>query len=70
MQLPSCPWNIHEEFTRSIELRYDVKATVESTVGRIMINGQTEDILNAMGEIHKLLDQVKEEEEEEELKRV
>ena len=54
----------------AIELRYDVKATVESTVGRILINGQTEDILNAMGEIHKLLDQVTEEEGEEEFKRV
>jgi len=59
----------HSRRIHTIELRYDVKATVESTVGRIAINGQTEDILNAMGEIHKLLDQVKEEEEEE-LKRV
>ena len=48
----------------AIELRYDVKASIERTVGRIVINGQTDDILNAMGDIHKLLDQVKEEEEE------
>ncbi|KAK2554340.1 Protein mono-ADP-ribosyltransferase PARP14 [Acropora cervicornis] len=54
----------HSRRIHAIELRYDVKASVESTVGRIVINGQTEDILNATGEIHKLLDQVKEEEEE------
>ena len=33
-------------------------------MGRIVISGHTDDILNAMGEIHKLLDQVKEEGEE------
>ena len=54
----------HSRRIHAIELRYDVKASVESTVGRIVINGQTDDILDAMGEIHKLLDQVKEEEEE------
>ena len=54
----------HSRRIHSIELRYDVKASIERTVGRIVINGQTEDILNAMGDIHKLLDQVKEEEEE------
>ena len=48
----------------ALELRYDVKASIERTVGRIVISGQTEDILNALGEIHKLLDQLKEEEEE------
>ena len=53
----------HSSRIHAIELRYDVKASVESTVGRIVINGQTGDILDAVGEIHKLLDQVKEEEE-------
>ena len=54
----------HSRRIHAIELRYDVKASIERTVGRIVINGQADDILNAMGEIHKLLDQVKEEEEE------
>ena len=54
----------HSRRIHAIELRYDVKASIERTVGRIVINGQTDDILDAMGDIHKLLDQVKEEEEE------
>ena len=54
----------HSRRIHAIELRYDVEASIENIVGRIVINGQTDDILNAMGEIHKLLDQVKEEEEE------
>ena len=54
----------HSQRIHVIELRYDVKASIERAVGRIVISGHTEDILNAMGEIYKLLDQVKEEEEE------
>ena len=54
----------HSRRIHALELRYDVKASIERTVGRIVISGHTDDILNAMGDIHKLLDQVKEEEEE------
>ena len=55
-----------EHFRRihTLELRYDVKVSVEKEVGRIVIRGQTEDILDVMGEIHKILDQVKEDEHE------
>ena len=54
----------HSRRIHAIELQYDVQASIERAVGRIVINGQTDDILDAMGDIHKLLDQVKEEEEE------
>ena len=54
----------HLRRIHAIELRYGVKASIERTVGRIVINGQTEDIVPAMGDIYHLLDQVKEEEEE------
>ena len=54
----------HSRRIHAIGLRYDVEASIESTVGRIVISGQTDDILNTMGEIYKLLDQVKEEDEE------
>ncbi|XP_068692521.1 protein mono-ADP-ribosyltransferase PARP14-like isoform X2 [Montipora foliosa] len=53
----------HYRKLHALELKYDVKATVEKEVGRIMVSGQTEDILNAIGEVHTLLDRVKEEED-------
>ena len=51
----------HSRRIQAIELRYDVRASIQRRMRRIVINGQPEDILHAMGEIYKLLDQVKEE---------
>ena len=48
----------------ALELKYDVKATLEREVGRIVVCGETDDILKAMGEIYSLLDHLKEEEVE------
>ena len=59
--------NLSEEHLRKIhtlELRHDVKACVEKEVGRIVVRGQTGDILDVAGEIHKILHQVKEDEHE------
>ena len=54
----------HYRKIHALELKYDVKATLEKEVGRIVVSGQTDDILNAMGEVYTLLDHVKEEEDE------
>ena len=54
----------HCERIHAIKLRYDVKASIQKIMRRIVINGQPEDILHVTGEIYKLLDEVKEEGEE------
>ena len=59
--------SLSEEHLRRIhtlELRYDVKARVEKEVGRVVVRGQTGDILDVLGEIHKILHHVKEDEHE------
>ena len=61
--------NLAEKHLRRIhtlELRYDVKACVEKEIGRIVVRGQTGDILDVVGEIHKILHQVKADEHERE----
>ena len=55
---------IHRQKIHTLELRYDVEATVEKEVGRVVVRGQTGDILNVVGEIHQILHQVKEDEHE------
>ncbi|XP_068724841.1 protein mono-ADP-ribosyltransferase PARP14-like [Montipora capricornis] len=54
----------HYQKIHALELKYDVKATLEKELGRIVVSGMTDDILNVMGEIYSLLDHVKEEEDE------
>ena len=59
--------SLSEEHLRRIhtlELRYDVKASVEKEVGRIVVRGQTADILVVSGKIHNILHHVKEDEHE------
>lgn len=54
----------HIQRIHTLELRYEVKATVEREVGRIILGGQAGDLVNVVGEIHKILYEVKEEEHE------
>jgi len=55
-----------EDFRKisTLEQRYDVSVSVEKIVERIVVCGQSEDILNVVGEIHKMLHQLREEEHE------
>ena len=46
------------------ELRYDTKVEIEKKVGRIEIRGNSGDILSVVGQIHEILDEVREEERE------
>ena len=48
----------HARRIHATELRYDVKASIQRRMGRIVIIGQKGDILNAMEEIYTLLNQV------------
>lgn len=60
-------FNLSTEHLRRIhtlEQRYDVKASVEKEVGRIVVHGQTGDVLAVVKEIHNILHQVKEDEHE------
>ena len=54
----------HISKIHTLELRYDVKTTVEKEVHRIEVCGQPEDILNAIGDIHEMLNQIKSDENE------
>ena len=59
--------NLSEEHLykiHTLELRYEVKATVEREVDRIEVCGQPEDILNVYGEILEILHQIKADENE------
>lgn len=55
-----------EDFRKinTLEQRYDVSVSVEKIAERIIVRGQSEDILNVVGEIHKMLHQLREEEHE------
>lgn len=48
----------------TLEQRYDVSVSVEILVGRIVVRGQSSDILNVVGEIHKILHKLQEDEHE------
>ena len=48
----------------TLEQRYDVSVSVEKIVGRIVVRGQSDDILYVAGEIHKMLHRLREEEHE------
>ncbi|KAJ7374849.1 Poly (ADP-ribose) polymerase [Desmophyllum pertusum] len=52
----------HLRKIHTLEQRYDVSVSVEKVVGRIVVRGTTDDILNVVGEIHKMLHQLREEE--------
>ncbi len=54
----------HMQILHTLELRYDVKVTVEQEVNRIVVDGQIDDILQVIVEIHEILHQVKKEEHE------
>lgn len=53
-----------EHFRRihTLEQRYDVEVSVEKSVGRIIAHGQSDDLLEVVGEIHKILQHITEEE--------
>ena len=55
-----------EQFRRihTLEQRYDVLVSVEEAVARIVVSGQSGDVLDVVGEIHKILHQLQEEEHE------
>ena len=55
-----------EHFRRmhALEQRYEVMVSVEKSVGRIVVHGQATNILDAVGEIHKILHHTREEEHE------
>lgn len=55
-----------EHFRRihTLEQRYDVVVSVEKAVARIVVSGQSDDILDVVGEIHKILHQLQEEQHE------
>lgn len=48
----------------TLEQRYGVSVSVEKMAERIVVQGQSEDILNVVGEIHEMLHQLREEEHE------
>ena len=54
----------HLRRMHTLEQRYDVKVSVEKSVGRIVVHGQAADILDVVGEIHKILHHIREEEHE------
>ena len=54
----------HLRRIHTLEERYDVSILVENAVGRIIVRGQSGDILNVSGEIYKILHQLTEEEHE------
>lgn len=54
----------HMQKIHTLELRYEVKATVEKEVDRIEVCGQPEDILNVMGEILEIIHQINTDENE------
>ena len=54
----------HTHRIHTLELRYSVEITVEREVERIVVDGQSDDILQVMGEIHGILHEVKEKEHE------
>ena len=54
----------HVRRIHTLEQRYDVSVTVEKAVGRILVRGQSGDILEVVGEIHKILHHLREEEHE------
>ena len=49
----------HMHRIHTLELRYSVEVTVEKQVERIVLDGQSEDILQVLGEIHEILHEVK-----------
>lgn len=54
----------HFRIINMLEQRYDVSVSVEKIVERIVVQGQSDDILNVVGEIHQMLHQLREEEHE------
>ena len=54
----------HFRKINTLEQRYDVSVSVEKIVERIVVRGQSDDILYVAGEIHKMLHQLREEEHE------
>ena len=54
----------HMQVLHTLELRYQVKVTVEKEVRRIVIDGQTDDVLQVMGDIHGIIHEVKRQEHE------
>ena len=54
----------HFRKINTLEQRYDVSVSVEKIVERIVVRGQSDDILYVVGEIHKMLYQLREEEHE------
>ena len=47
-----------------LEQRYDVSVSVEKMLERIVVRGQSDDVFYVVGEIHKMLHQLREEEHE------
>ena len=54
----------HLRKIHTFEQRYDVSVSVEEMVGRVVVSGQPDDIVNVLGEIHKMLSQIREEQHE------
>ncbi|XP_078364642.1 protein mono-ADP-ribosyltransferase PARP14-like isoform X2 [Oculina patagonica] len=55
-----------EHFRRihTLEQRYEVLVSVETAVARIVVSGQSDDVVDVVGEIYKILHQLQEEEHE------
>ena len=51
----------HLRRIHTLEQRYDVSVSVEAMVGRVVVSGQSNDIVHVLGEIHKMLSQIREE---------
>lgn len=54
----------HLRRIHTLEQRYDVSVSVEQMVGRVVVSGQTNDVVNVLGEIHKMLSEIREEQHE------
>jgi len=54
----------HIRKINTLEQRYDVSVSVEKMAERIVVQGQSDDILYVMGEIHEMLHQIRGEEHE------
>ena len=54
----------HMRRIHTLELRYSVEVTVEIEVERILVDGQSDDILQVVGEVHAILHEVKKNEHE------
>lgn len=54
----------HFRKIHTFEQQYDVSVSVEEMVERIVVRGQSDDILNVVVEIHKMVHQLREEEHE------